>query len=461
MRTTLKFCSSFFVLSFILLSFGCNGAAVDGLGGFVPPSPAPAPTSGDSSAPAVAGTSNSVSNDKTFYVGIDSNKTAIAHVHLSTGYSSTCVIPQSTTTSQNLDCFIEVPEGTLRFNGLKLKINQPSTMCNAIGYYPYWYYNEETGIGPTSVKITTTKTILASGDVTWATSTDCTVGNDGNPGVFDHGCTTQSEMIQNYSDTTGTVGISCVYDRSGIANRHNCCLGDYQKSLKVVTHDLGLLTTTSETTVTAENWGGDVSNCVGGAGHGWPEKDDNNYPIGAIYGNPDYSKPNYKEIDIGAPVAVTNINAALTYQTNLPAANYFHPTDHTHAGVVLPATSTAPFYVNPIDDRSGSPMISGEANYIVDCLDPGHEIKHRMTLHVREWNSYADFLVYVATLGATVNPDRGGFETIGGACDGVAGPCDDFHDPDAFLYFDANGGSGAYGTTPATRVLNFPFDTYK
>lgn len=422
MRTMLKFFSSFCVLSFILLSFGCNGAAVDGLGGFVPPvtTTPTIPTSGDTTAPAISGTSNSISGDDTFYVGIDSQVTPIAHVHLSSGYSNPCVIPQSTTTSQDLDCYIEVPEGTLRYNGIHLKINQPAQMCNVIGYYPYWYYNEEVGYGPTSVTINTEKTILASGDITWSASADCTVGNDGNPGVPDGNCNNQSELVLNYSSTDGGVQGFCVYDKSGIGHNHNCCLGTYRKVVNVTTFDIALATTTVDTTITDESWGGNMLECVGGQGHGWSFLDSNDFPIGAVFQNDssDPATPNSKEITIMAPSSAVKVEANRSFQNNIHAANYYDPTAHTHTGSIVAATSTAPFYVDPIEDRSGSPMISGSSNYVVDCLDAAEEVKHRMTVHVREWNSYADFLVYVSTLGVTANPDRTGNETIGGACDG-------------------------------------------
>jgi hypothetical protein len=444
---------SVFLVAGITIYSGCGGgAATDNLGN-IPITPTPTPTPGPTPSPnPSAGTISS------FYVGVSSTVYDVSHVHASTGFSTTCSIESSVSSSQDLVCYVEMPEADVALRDLTLQLHVPPDMCRYMVKGTYWFYNEEVGVGPTSINIHTYKTINedASGTTTtFKTNYDCTVN-----GALDTDCDNQSEIITHVSDTDGSASLKCVYDRSDEGKKHNCCFGEYTYTETLSTDNVvfGASTTTTVTSLPVTiQWGGVAKDCIGGAGRtDWESYDSRGFPA--------YQ---FQVVDSGLDeeYKITNANDALELSADphtLHTANFYSTSggvDHTHSGYVLATSSSKPYFVAPIDDRSGTPIDEANDSYVFYCMDSAFETKHRISVFVREWDTRADYDTYISTSGVTAVPDRGS-QSSPVSCIGLVGPCDDFHDSDDFLNLDL--GVASYDTTTVgTRNQNFPYLIYK
>ena len=402
-KTTTKSLTSFYVLLFAFLIFttGCGGGTSNS--SFLLPSVS-TPVPGDDP---LDGTSDGVAEATQFYVGVKRDASTTAHVRRSTDFNSKCAI--STTDPQtDIDCIIDIPEGDLYTNGLIMKYNIPPSMCRYVRRTPYWYYNKEVGIGPAEIIYNVTTD--TGGNVT---AISCSV--DGTPG-----CTGHSEVELNQANRNAI----CIYDRSA-SGQSNCCFGNY-----TITTNTAVNAGPPTANIVKGKWGGDMKNCIGGAGKtNWPAYTTAGFPATLIEQSKFGLVGEYK---INAPIST------FSALSTTPVANYFHPTAHTHTGFVSVRSTNKPFFVDPVDDRSGTEIPNAQISvgsdaYVYECLDEAWQVKHRIRVYVREWDTYPDYLNYLASSGVVTAPDLG----IGGIeptnCPGVEGPCNDQYDNDDFL----------------------------
>lgn len=415
-KSTAKSLKSFYLLIFtaIILNSGCGSK---GESSFSLPSLSGSDGSGDG----VDGTSDGTGDPTQFYVAIKADPNVVAHVRKSTSFSTNCAISTSDSLS-DITCYVDTPEGELFTNGLTFKYNVPANMCRYLRRAPYWYYNHEVGVGPTSIGMNITKN--GSGDIT---SYLCSVD-----GGAAGSCSGHTEVSFNNSDNSAT----CVYDQSKYGGK-NCCFGLYSKTITTTTPG----GTTSDSSI--KSWGGELGSCIGGPGStDWENKS---------LGVPTPTLENAKyglvgEYKIKAPMMSTFSSS------NIPIANYYHPTAHSHRGLVSTRVTNLPYFLDPVDDRNGS-LLPGSLgstpndNYTFECLDEAWKVKHRVRVYIREWDTYPDFLNYIASSGVTVNPDLGIIAIEPGGCTGIYGPCNDQLDMDDFL--SVLGGS--YDHSSATR----------
>jgi hypothetical protein len=363
-----------------------------------------------------------------FYVVVGNDDALGSHMRTVGSFSQMCSIPLTTTSVTDLECLVDVPEGNLNFNGIEMKYNVPLGMCSYLRRSTYWFYNRELGFGPTSISIE--KDVNTAGAISrWVCS------ENGGPLIP---CANLLEVTIDPEDDKPT----CVYDRTAVDNGENCCFGDYTYSFKETNTD-----SNKETSEFSEaSWGGDVKNCIGGAG-----KSDWNWyaqgiPVPVIERTAGGVNATYK---VQAPIQVAN------GIWNISAANYYTPALHTHDGYIQSRVSNLPYFIDPIDDRSGDLLVAGNSSYTFECLDTNYEIKHRIRVAVREWDLYTDYLAYIASSGATAVPDRPQKDEPTD-CDGIApSPCNDRWDLDDFINEKL---LAPYNTSiPATRANNFPF----
>jgi hypothetical protein len=354
---------------------------------------------------------------------------------------------------------VEIPEADLMYRDLPLVYHVPADMCRYLNRGTYWFYNEEIGVGPETIHLSTSKTVTvdASGTTTttYSSNHDCTVD-----GVPDAGCDNQSELSSSVSSVDGSVTLTCKYNRSSEDHKHNCCLGEADVDNTITTYlqePSGTTITSSPGAVTKVKWGGSVKDCIGGPGKtNWTVYDDDGYPGTVITPVEDGLDETYT---ITRPNAVLSLSSG---QYSSETANYYSNTgavDHTHTGYVSATTSALPYYIDPIDDRNGSTIYPGSPSYYFECLDSAYETIHRIRVYVREWDVRADFSHYVASGGTFVQPDRPN-DNAPTDCAGLAGPCDDFWDHDDFLDLHLN--LATYNTAaPLLRANNFPYLIYK
>lgn len=410
-----------FVGSAYLVS--CTGGAVSssfgGAGG------------GGSAFEAPPGQSNGIADVSMFYIGIDSEKNDIAHVHQQGQFSSFCSIDPKTSL-KDITCLIEVPEAELFMHGLTLKYNVPSGMCRYLRRTPYWFYNHEVGYGVTSIVVNQTFTdgVL--------TNASCSI-NGGATSLA--ACNSDLEVNVDPEKAIAT----CTYDHS-TSGGENGCLGSYTMTVntnQIVTTPPSNGNTTS---VTRGTWGNSVANLIGGAARwGWPLSS-TGFPITLI--TPAHLGLLDNTYSVQAPV--DSIGAP----TTIDIANFSTAALNIHDGFVSGTQSNLPYAINPIDDLSGSSIVSGNDAYSFECRDQADELLHRVRVYVREWDTYQDYIDFVQTKGTTEVPDRrGGNE--GTSCIGLAGSCNDYADWD-----DIADGLGGYSTTlpgdAALRRSYFP-----
>ncbi len=357
-------------------------------------------------------------------------------------WNQTCEIAESVSSNTVMNCIIDIKETDLYVNEIKLQYNFPASMCEYVSYSVPWHWNYSSGTGPSEVIVSldrdTDPPTLASSD---PTGTGCSVRlHDGTYAA----CSTSDELKPLGADFKA----SCIYDYTNEDGKPNCCFGDYQYIVHTDNDNDG---TPEAVETNQENWGGEVKNCIGGHGRSdWNTFSANGYPIGEIVSALDGLSNNFI-LKANAKSTVTNFS----YQ-----ANYFEVigTPHNHDGYETATTSNLPYAVEPLDDLDGSPMISGNPNYLFSCKDSGGETIHQVSLAIREWNTLEDFNNYAASNGLTINPDTVGVE--GTDCDYdsifVGTQCNDFLD-----FFDilTNAG-GAYPTDNTVPSPNSIRRTY-
>lgn len=413
-----------FLIAGALISAGCSGgSAVTGGDNF--PSTLPEdPTAGfDTSG---------------FFIGVRNTTEISSHVRTAGSFGTTCAIAGDAA-STDLICYVDVPEGDLYFSGVELVYSAPAGMCRYLRRETYWFYNEEVGYGPSDLTIDVS--LDASSNIT---ASACTTEDFG-PAA----CTSANFPELNFVIADGNITASCVYNRTS-QERNNCCMGDYTLTKNITTTPPG----TTETSVTPEKWYDSrdgIKSCLGGGAQlNWSSFARSGIPTSIDEFAENGISGTY---EIKAPIESPNNG------TNFSAANFYTTTvKHAHADMDPGTTTTSnlPYFIDPIDDRSGTLISSGNDAYTFSCMNNAYETLHRIRVYVREWDTYADYLTYISSAGVTSVPDRTGVEGVG-CTEGVFGNCNDAYDLDNFVEFLPG---GVYYTTPLTRAGNFPFYEY-
>lgn len=350
-------------------------------------------------------------------------------------WGTACSISNTAPLGENSTCILDVNELDMWFWGIKLQIQSPPNMCKYVNFYNYYFYNFEVGYGPSTYTVYIDNR-NASGAYFGApfagVPAGCSAGaNNQNiccvvDGTTYQGCTGIPE-IYNVNATTGAP--TCMYDHRGKdASYPNCCSGTYNST--IISAAAGA-TATVTNAATAVPWGGRLGEpkCIAG-----PAADDPSWPKSSPSGLPtariSYAKDGYAETYVlGSPREKWN---SPIY--NLTVANYYAGAGYSHShtdGVV----STYPFAIDPIRDRSLSSIPMTVPNYVIDCLDEAFDIKQRLTLRIRDWNTSADFTTYGTSSGVTLNPDQLGVEGTNCAETNYGANCNDIWDWDDLLVY--------------------------
>jgi hypothetical protein len=404
--------SFIFTLIFILFNTSCNGtkSQSNGFGSLTLPT---------SSTDSPDGSSNGKGNSNQFYVGVFTDADSISNVSNQTGFANKCAIDKTSTASQDIKCILDLPEGDAFTGNVSLDYNLPSGMCRYLRRRTYWYYNQEVGVGPTQIQMDITYDDTVSPII--QTGFQCSI--DGGPLGL---CTGFPEATINQITETPT----CIYDKSTSAVGKNCCFGKY-----TLTKNIFYTNAVDISTVSNNNWGGSLNNCIGGPGKAWTAKSDKGIPQDIITFAKNGVNATYKLDKL-----INQISSAVTF----PVANYYTAGLHTHTGATTGRTTDKPYFLDPVEDRNGTGiptsvinpdnyLVPGNESYDFECLDASYEVIHRIRMYIREWDTYTDYLAYIASAGATVNPDRGSSVEPSLNCSGITGPCNDFYDNDDYF----------------------------
>lgn len=422
-----------------LTLFVAAGYFVGCTGGKVSSSFGSSGTSGNSVSDIPEGSSNGITDPNFFYVGVDSENNAIAHVHKTGAFGTSCSIdPKTAAPLQDISCTVDVPEGELYHHGMKFVYNVPPDMCRFLRRKTYWYYNYPVGVGPKVISIN--RHFI---DGALVNDYTCTVD----------GVTSAAGTCSPFTEVSIDVNeliLTCAYtttkpDKSVV----NGCFGNYSLSVTDRSEDTEAGTDSTTTTDSESSWGGTIAEVLGGAARssGWPTSS-----LGIPLNLEDDAAKGIVSANYSIPAPIDTVAS----DSNIEIANNFALGGHAHDGFISAATTTLPYFIDPIDDLDGSTIPAstqadfqngnilrpGQSSYEFQCLDQAYEVLHRVRVNVREWDVYQDYVNYVSSKGATEVPDRSGAEG-GPNCSGVTGNCNDEDDIDDFLV----GLGGTYDTT--------------
>ena len=427
-----------FLLIYVILianlnacSSGGEGSVTDGPSTGVPP-PSPPPDDGGDDPP------REVVNTGMYIRLSESSLDLFASSYMSEGgtFGADCFIPLAEI-NKDIECVFDLLEEDMYFYGYGLEVNIPDDLCDFATFKPYWYYNQEVGMGPGSITLNVTRD--ADDEVT---NYSCTVD-----GLTVDDCLGFPEVNVNKSDDT----LTCVYDRSRLTSGENCCFGDYSLTTNLTTIDEEGNSDVSPPNVIESHWTGNWGSCIGGSVlGGWPYFSSDGLPQSEIF-----------DVRNGGRNRVYSFTSnidGVNNTNNYYLANYYDKSGvHAHTGfVATQSSSNLPYAIEPIDDRSGSLIQSGNEAYDLRCYDSGLELKNRIRIFVREWNTLEDFLLYGTSSGTDGSADVSGTEGVNCDYNGlISGNCNDHGDWGDLL----NRAGGAYDTSDiVNRSQFFPRD---
>lgn len=397
----------------VALNFGCGGKVSSGSGAFgsidVP-----------STAPATTPTSQDETDAGFFNVTAKFGNEKLAnYIHKSTDFSSACAISKNATTSEDIQCIVEVPEGNLNASALSLNINAPPGMCEYLVETPYYFYNKPIGQGPEEINISFNVSTDASGAIIPAGTTSACTAKDLASNASTVPCSSIPDLIVGMSPMA-TYTATCAYGE--------CCFGTRKITVTTTaTNPSGDVST--NTVIDDKQWGPkNMLLCIGGLGkQGWGAlSKDNNTPISAL-----------------SPTAASGLNYArtltspisLVQSSNIHVANYSNPIMNQHRGFVSTRVSNLPYAIDPIDDLSGHLIPAANDSYTYECVDEAYETKHRIKVYIRDWDTMPDYTAFISSKGVTFNPDRPNDVSPAPNCDSLPGAaCDYSDDWDDLLY---------------------------
>ena len=341
--------------------------------------------------------------------------------------------------TEDLYCMFEVLEGDLYLHDMEFEYNVPAGMCDYFSFQTHWHYNQESGYGPTRVFKETKKelkycsepvsegsecpdTCLTFRSPAFNIPANCPVGVEYRLGkkITMGSCPLSQSICKIGKDENNknsyyeisrvaeeTKEELCIYNNTREGEGKNCCAGEYYL------HDLDA----QDKEPGRGQWGGDISQCVGGLSRSSPweaghTKD--GFPKTLIKHSISGLRARY-EIKallgvLGTKIKVINgVQTIIDHRYSLVTANYFEGIED---GTNLPR-----FYQSSQDtedDFGHRPLeIPGYPYITWSCMDKAKEIKHRIHLIIREWNTRAEFEEFKS--GGTGDPDVA--DTEGGDCE--------------------------------------------
>ena len=360
----------------------------------------------------------------------------------------------------------DVQEGDLFLHEIEFEYNVPAGMCDYLSFYTHWHYNQKSGIGPTKVFENecfsgerVSKWCEKNGDDNYNCNNtekygkcvdladsfesisvfcdtvsppikepkcdspefaNCRSRSDA---TFQHiaFCDQKSSTYRyevkcyeeeetkfcleslakkpcgddSYSECKDKAENLCEYKQE---DGENCCLGEYIVGEK------------------KSSWGGDLRQCIGGLGRiSWDSYTADGRPAGKLSSAISGLRADYQ---IPALIDVLQTKMKLNPKTNMPVLrhrrNSFVIANHWE-GIENESSELPGFYKSVNDDvPPGHRALSDGYPYItLGCQDKGREVKYRIHLIIREWNTKGEFREFKS--GGTGDPDVA--EKEGSDCD--------------------------------------------
>ncbi len=418
-----------------------------------------------SSLPDADGESRQIPNNEFFYVNISNSFYRGQHgfdlldyemYELKSGPGYDCKISKNEESStEDMYCMFDILEGDLFLHDLVFEYNTPPGMCDYLSFQTHWHYNQPSGKGPTEV-FTRTKFEMVSrycpSDFTDGNACTDACKESQEDGLSFVSCLKESgvEYIigpnrkikfcaddseaqaynlcshNDYSDCVDEEEegkqkrVPCFYGkgtdrivRSSVKehlcefndapDNENCCVGEYKIYNRA---------NAGEKKPSEGSWGGDLRKCIGGLGRvSWDNYTKDGLPAILIRRTLDGLRDTYR---IPAIIKVLDrkekINGLKTEKNSFVTANYWEGvTDNSESPSFYESVSEkgTPDFHERIGD--GYPYIT------FSCEDRAEEVKHRIHLIIREWNSVEEFMDFKDSQGDNGDPDVVG--ASGSDCD--------------------------------------------
>ena len=352
-----------------------------------------------------------IPNEKFFYVNIDSAYykgkgfdalDAIIYA-MDDGPGTDCKIPVEEDSTGDLYCIIDAMEGDLWFHSIVLEYNVPEGMCDYLDFEVPWHFNQRVGNGPSPVHECNNYAIKGS---------SCT-GEEGNnhPETETRyclgSCVTDLSNCGNGDAVIITIdceGAGPLKEAKDFCNSldlsdnklANCCLGEY------------ILKSTDSST--EANWGGDLKNCIGGlARTNWNAFNEDGLPIILTTNTLKDGYKNTYEMPALIDLYGGNRQPKLGFPSFI-TANYWTNIEDKNFTSSKPKFYTAPTTSQLPKSYLRSLPIQGYPYLTWTCLDKAREIKHRINVGIREWNTQEEYNSFKETKGSRGDPDIEGQE---------------------------------------------------
>lgn len=325
------------------------------------------------------------------------------------GPGTNCKIPVERDSTEDLYCIMDVMEGDLWLHKIVLEYNVPEGMCDYLKFDVPWHFNQRVGEGPEDVyvcndyftgcsdgeePIPEVETRYCLGGCSKENQPSCrgenlvTMSCDGIEGS----ATTEKETAQDF----------CSELDQSQNKLSNCCMGEY--------------TLHSKDNETEVEWGGDYKGCIGGLGRlSWSEYNHEGLPKSVITPTLKNGYKNTYEI----PALIEVFDGTKQPSLNRPSfisANYwtdvekkdFSSTGPKFYRAPTPAQLPQPSYMRSVN-ISGYPYLSWA------CMDKAEDVKHRIRVIFKEWNTQEEYNSFKETKGSRGDPDVAGQE--GSVCE--------------------------------------------
>ena len=330
-----------------------------------------------------------------------------------------------------------------------LEYNVPRETCEYTSWYIPWHFNQLSGEGPKFLAKCTIKqessddednedlvcykefTPTNAVSILEDTFGGCEEGRSDCPGAG---------WIKEDSDTENWLSKKYCgfYDQSSKEGLVNCCLGSYT----LFACEAGGGCPTSLDEGEESDWGGDLTECIGGPlrVNGWESHITRpglgEYPIPTIL--PSWERGLKDQFEMTKPVIVdtgsgirstANITIHPTY-FSIGMANYYDGIEELQWNTSCSDCPTV-FKSDPMPRTlrgQTNDRLIGYPYFTLECLNANAEALHRVHLIIREWNTFEDFYNFQESNGRTINPDVSGKEGV---------DCQ-YYEPDEFGDNDCN-----------------------
>jgi hypothetical protein len=278
------------------------------------------------------------------------------YLHRSSGdsdtWSTACRIPQNAAPRTQINCLLEINELDLWYQSFEFRVEIPPNMCEYVVPYGFWFFQYEP-------RITSTANVTI-------TDTD---------GVITTNLAPDNDEIELFYDDSGAPQLKCLFDYSD-SNGPNCCSGKTRVTeITFDTPEGGTIPEETNRSTRTIDWGGKIGNCAVGPG-AFSENAPSRTEKQNLPTYPVFDTKLGRTLVMKMPAPMTGGDSDNAYNTNGYSANW-----RINSG-----TSPVPAPMN------FPPLGLGNPDYVWSCVDGAFEEKARITLQVREWNTYAEFI---------------------------------------------------------------------